>query len=623
MSAQQKNTKNAAIQGLRAVAVIFVILFHLDIEYFKRGFLGVDIFFTISGFVVFYANYHKIESTPDIWDFVKRRFFRLFPASAVTVLFTVLIGFTFLLYTDKISLLKDAVAALFAVLNIKYLISINYFSADTDFRPLLHFWSLSLEEQFYVLFLIIFIIKLKTSDSTIMMTVVGLTALSLLLSILISRIHAPFDFFNPVTRAWQFGFGIIAAYLVRTRPLSFDRRAVLITNYILLALLAIISIAGISHYLVVDQVMIATIISVLCYLNISNYSKTILNTRIPCFIGNMSYSLYLVHWPIVVYLNMVIGRDTVLNGIIIPSVLIGIFGCALFYQVERGWREWSRAALMKRGLRLSALALAGLLLSGLVMSSVYRDSSLEFREQARALVGLRADLRQECTEYIRDYHHHGRRCIIDNGPANETKLLLGDSHAGPFIPMLNQLETYNFDVYIATGCVPLPAIDYDQSDYQQRCGGFFEKVLDDNRDTKDLYIFGRWNGYEGLIADSAQIAASIDALSDRHKLHIVQQPEEFEGFLPFQAAYAATSEQFFEEIERREGHFPDGIPAVSDHLKNKVNIVETRKFLCEESDNHACVSSERHGIFYVDDNHISPEIAPLIPIFDQTNENTG
>ena len=142
------------IDGLRAIAVVLVMLFHLEPEIFKGGYLGVDVFFVISGFVIsqsIYKNYLK-TNTVQIGSFYLRRLKRLYPALVAMVSVTTLVYFFLGFLWDTNLLIKSSVTSILAVSNFYYLKQAdNYFHQDL-INPLLHTWSLGIEEQFYLIF---------------------------------------------------------------------------------------------------------------------------------------------------------------------------------------------------------------------------------------------------------------------------------------------------------------------------------------------------------------------------------------------------------------------------------------------------------------------------------------
>ena len=204
-----------AIQGLRAIAIMQVLLFHLSVPGFSNGYLGVDLFFSISGFVITYAWWTRINNTTNLRKFYVHRFWRLFPSACVVVVLTTSTAAIVLLPTDARVTFTDATYAIGQIVNLYYLLTTNYFSADTDYRLLTHYWSLAVEEQFYLGFgLIALFVGTKLSHRALMIFLGSAFVISIGFSQWSQGFHAPLNFFSPVSRIWQFLFGVIAAKLV-------------------------------------------------------------------------------------------------------------------------------------------------------------------------------------------------------------------------------------------------------------------------------------------------------------------------------------------------------------------------------------------------------------------------
>jgi peptidoglycan/LPS O-acetylase OafA/YrhL len=142
-----------AIDGIRALAVLSVFIFHLDNDWLPGGFVGVDVFFVISGFLITSILLNDLETgKPSYKRFYQRRIARIFPAYFVVTISTLLLALVFYTAQDKASAGAVAIAATLFLVNIKLMFQGNYFELSPDAQPYLHYWSLSVEEQFYLLY---------------------------------------------------------------------------------------------------------------------------------------------------------------------------------------------------------------------------------------------------------------------------------------------------------------------------------------------------------------------------------------------------------------------------------------------------------------------------------------
>ena len=342
------------IQGLRAIAVIAVVLFHAGII-LPGGFVGVDMFFVISGFVITLTLLRTKEKTGRISlkQFYLRRFRRLAPALAVVILFT-LVASAFVLSplgTQQNAALT-ALAAAVSVGNIAIALTTgDYFDAPAELNPFLHTWSLGVEEQFYIVFPIaivagLMVLKNRLSARSTVTLVVGIiTAVSFLLTIGRELLPHPLDdsdlfgFYSPVTRAWEFGVGAFVA-LWSIRP----QRQLTKTSANILYLAGFIAI-GASFFAITADTLFPGWLTLLPVLGTaalivaghgSNPGNNLLSTKPMTLIGDWSYSIYLWHWPFV-SLAKVLWEG---NAFAAPLAALVSFVPAIvvFYLVEQRFR---------------------------------------------------------------------------------------------------------------------------------------------------------------------------------------------------------------------------------------------------------------------------------------------
>ena len=322
------------IDGLRALAVIGVILFHADLG-LSGGFVGVDVFFVISGFLITSLILKDIKSNQfSLLGFWERRARRIFPALYVVTITTIGLSYLFLLPKDFEILGGSVIGLSFFSSNIFFLKNTNsYFSGSAEEMPLLHTWSLSLEEQFYIIVPIVFLLFFKWRRFDKLFWVLSAGALLSLLISIVGTIHyESASFYLLPTRAWELGAGSIIA---TSRPIkSYRLRTIFSVLGILSILFSFIfydrssSFPGLSA---VPPVLGAALIiwSGVGFGEISRLPIVlkVLSIRPLVFIGLLSYSLYLWHWPLLA-LNeyMVIGRDSILVKltIVLVSFLLSI-----------------------------------------------------------------------------------------------------------------------------------------------------------------------------------------------------------------------------------------------------------------------------------------------------------
>lgn len=291
--------KIAQIQGLRGIAVLAVVLFHSQISAFSHGYLGVDIFFVISGFIVTWAVWPQIQAGKfSALSFFAARIARLFPALAVVTLVVLLLSYRIQPLFEFRENLVDAIASLFYLSNFRFFLSLDYFAVDALHRPFTHFWSLGVEEQFYLGFPAMALLAGRPR------VFIGLIVLSALAYLVLSIYSAPAGFYLPFGRAFQF----LAGSLIAVQ----ERRTVRSSAILLIsgagAAFAVVLVWNAINLRDIDPWPFAATGLTLAAIAYRNKLPW-LGWRPLSVLGNFSYSLYLVHWPIVVFL-FVLGWPT-------------------------------------------------------------------------------------------------------------------------------------------------------------------------------------------------------------------------------------------------------------------------------------------------------------------------
>lgn len=295
------------IDGLRAVAVIAVIVYHLNPTLMVGGFLGVDVFFVISGFLITTIIHRQIqEGRFSFWQFWKRRFKRLYPALAVVVASTLIVGLFVLPNPERAALPKQAFTALFSLSNMYLWHSTEgYWSSASENISLLHTWSLSLEEQFYICFPLLLFAAYKFCNRHTKKLVVCLFVASLTLCLFYTGQDRSAAFYFLPTRMWELLVGgLLAVYGLPTHRALRSATTATVLHLTGLALIvgSYFTIANNEYF--PSYLPILTCLGTLLLLAVRNEKSLVtkaLSTGGFVYIGKLSYSLYLWHWPLIVY----------------------------------------------------------------------------------------------------------------------------------------------------------------------------------------------------------------------------------------------------------------------------------------------------------------------------------
>lgn len=423
----------AEIDGLRAVAVVPVVFFHAGFELFSGGFIGVDVFFVISGFLITANIMDDLEKNRfSILNFYERRARRILPALFFATFFTLMFSVSFLPPHAVKNVGESVVAVSLFLSNIFFYIETDYFANTAELAPLLHTWSLGVEEQFYIFFPV-FLLVLKSSTKTLIRLA---TAFILILSFILAewwvRIDSQFAFFMPITRFWELAFGsLIALYGDRIiGPKSIIKREILAFSGIILITLSIFIFERETIFPGINAIYpVLGCAMVIIFADSNSLIGKILSVKPLVKIGLISYSLYLSH-NIVFALSRNIGfalSDFYTQITLITlSIIIAIFS---FFYIEKPLRF---IALDRKKYFFSS-ALCALLLasSGYFLHETdgLKEWKLKRLEPELALQVIDANYELDSINKTVDLLNRSAEPFLKN-PDSYKYLILGDSKSG-------------------------------------------------------------------------------------------------------------------------------------------------------------------------------------------------
>ena len=326
-SSPYKSSYRSEIDGLRAFAVLSVVAFHAFPSWLKGGFIGVDVFFVISGFLITSHIFESLEKSKfSLLDFYGRRIRRIFPALILVMVCSLVFGW-FVLLADEYNQLSIHVASGAAFLsNFIFASEVGYFDIASEFKPMLHLWSLAVEEQFYIIFPLLLLFAFKVRANLLFVCLIILFASLVVNLSFVSRFPTE-TFFWPFGRFWELLFGSVLAWFMLYRSsvntLNLPKFLHLINIIGLLGkalnktgfftLLGILLLA-VSVFLIDKSMSFPSYTAVLPVLGASlviigggrNFiAKQLLCNRFAIWFGLISYPLYLWHWPILSYLHII------------------------------------------------------------------------------------------------------------------------------------------------------------------------------------------------------------------------------------------------------------------------------------------------------------------------------
>lgn len=512
------------VDGLRAVAVLAVVLYHAKLG-FPGGFVGVDVFFVISGYLISSLLLRDLETGRfSILVFWERRVRRILPAATFVVSCVLIAGWLLLLPSDLEELGRaSAYQSIFAA-NVFFWRVSGYFAGPAEEKPLLHTWSLAVEEQFYVVFPWLLAIAYRASNGQIK-SLATLTGLSIITSMVISQLaveRAPGGaFYLLPSRAWELLIGVgVALTPDLDRGLGKRSRDLLAwTGLLLIA----ISAAYYSHATPFPGLSallpcLGTALFLVATRGRSEaplYAVRLLSLRPMVFVGLISYSLYLIHWPLFAFLNYWALEEP---GLEVRCALVGVSfaaAAASWRWVESPWRDRRLVAGQERVLLLGVLALAsvgcaGLLVAWVAPSASLGRQSISVVSQARTI----DDVPPVDLEGARS----GRFPRFGRG--EETRLLVwGDSHLLAVLPAIESLAA-ECDTTVAVAWHPstAPLLGFRSSEQwslREDSIPFNDAVFAFARahGVSDVLLAARWQGYHPRPLVSAALERTLAALA--------------------------------------------------------------------------------------------------------------
>jgi peptidoglycan/LPS O-acetylase OafA/YrhL len=463
----------ADIDGLRAIAVLAVVGYHAFPRWVSGGFVGVDVFFVISGYLITgILLQSQREHRYNVWAFYARRIRRIFPALTVVLLAALVFGWFALFAKEYAQLGKHTAGGAGFVSNWVLWDEASYFDNEAVTKPLLHLWSLGIEEQFYLVWPVLLFVGWKLGvDALLLILIIGVSSFTM--NVALVHNHAVATFYSPVTRVWELAMGGILASLARRRPtgeagpIGVVRHGLSIAGAICIAT-AVFLLDRWSRFpgwwallpTVGATMMIAA--GPDGWLN-----RHLLSRRLLVFVGLISFPLYLWHWPLLSFLRIVESSQPVI-GLRIGAVIASITLAWLTYRfIERPVRFGGRAKVK------TALVSAALATTGLAGYVVLRHDGFAFRlaayERKLRVSAPVVESTPACKALVRV---DSRYCLVADSTREPTVALIGDSHANRLWASLSEkyrAQGENLIQLGGGGCLPFWDVRTGEQGQPNRC----------------------------------------------------------------------------------------------------------------------------------------------------------
>jgi peptidoglycan/LPS O-acetylase OafA/YrhL len=617
------------IDGLRAIAVLSVIFFHINATWLTGGFVGVDVFFVISGYLITSQIQKDILShTFTLKSFYLRRIRRILPPLLAMLLASSVAALIILTPEDIRSFINSLLAQPLSLQNVVFLSEGEYFiGADT--KPLLHTWSLAVEEQFYFFWPLLLLLLKKQSSKALIIVVILLIVGSFYINLIQSQTTPKAAFFLIFSRAWELAIGGLAA-LIENRKWLFQKFAQIHREGLLFC-----ATCGLffSFYYIDSsmffpgKIALLPVVSVFCIIALTQSHKTIVGKilahPILVGIGLISYPLYLWHWPILVFMRH-------LHISIEQFVTIALFWIATF-SLAYGSYRWIETPIRRKILltkprhllKAVTLAFMGLIAFGVHVITT-DGASYRYSDQAKAFLTARINSRTtRCTVWSLIKDGNPSICQLvesDEGPRKTKKVMIwGNSHAGMWLTMLEQLARENNVTLLLNTKNCRPVIG--QFDCPPEIKAKVMKQIEQFQ-LDDIILASSWQG----IADpnlSKQLTELVTWLTHKNiRVWLVIDPPIGDNLNPL-AAYAKNSINpipgsiLFEDYNRI---YRSNELFLFTELKTRfsnVNIIDPSDIFCDPI---YCSGGKANDVWYRDATHLNnagakTALNKFIPVF--------
>lgn len=645
----------AEIDGLRAIAVLSVVFFHAFPSALSGGFIGVDIFFVISGYLISRIIFENLEQGRFCFlDFYSRRIRRIFPALTVVMASVLVFGGFVLLSDEYMQVAKHTYSAAVFLVNFVLVNESGYFDNIAETKPLLHLWSLAVEEQFYLIWPLIVWGAWKARVNLLLVTIL-IAVSSFLWSIYFIESNPTETFFWPFGRFWELLAGGALAWFSLYKPELIEmfkgRLSQVLHNFTLGKFRSskdalasnLMSSAGVillflgfllmhKNLLFPGTWAIVPVLGTVLVIVAGEQSwlnRTLLANRVSVWFGLISYPLYLWHWPILSFMRIIEGSTPSTTSCILAVVLSIGLAWLTFKLIERPLRfkVKSNNAVAVLVLTLTLIGGAGVFIKlkeGLPERASLTPYTNNLNELKRT-----AGINKACLEYLGLSSIKFNYCRLSNINGKGTAAVIGDSHAHVAYPGIAKgMKEFGLDTILLanSGCPPfLGAPSGRTQNEKKNCTERTEQILENVAKIENLkvvYLFSRgpiyWTGSEpaseevltpSLNFDNyfSGLQRTVDYLQENSipVVYIIENPElEHTARACIPRPLNNTSKERCEtpltSIHERQALYRKELSEI-----NNLVVLDSIHAFCDESKNMCSALNEKGELLYADDDHIS------------------
>ncbi|MEM9101348.1 MAG: acyltransferase family protein [Pseudomonadota bacterium] len=608
------------IDGLRAFAVIPVIAFHSGIDFFSGGYVGVDVFFVISGYLITTLIYQEIrENRFTFMNFYRRRAARLLPALGITLLTVLIFGFIF--YNNKVfdNLGKELFFSSFGAANILFAQGVNYFANDVAYQPLIHLWSLGVEEQFYIIWPIILLLTLKLSKNLTLCVVIVAFLISLSLSVYSVNKNLTEGYFLLHFRAFELLIGVLISLLLLHYKIAAVsdsiKRKLSLLGFVLI--LIPIFIYDENTNFPGYKALIPCIGSALIIAFPSDgFITKILSQKIFVFFGLISYPLYLFHQPLISFISFFDVKISALQLFFVVFIVCVTFSWLVYKYIECPIRKMVNKTNGKK----SFLVLSGLVCTipvfAIIGLFIAKNNGLESR--FKYLNSFAAEVSEA---HSTTFHKNFKRGY-DVSPYQESSILFfGDSVLQHYVLPIKKALGADFkeiDTVTRGGCVLLKDVDFVEKYSDISCNKIREKLYENKKKYKFIFLSQAWTSYKDSVLNFSSDADDyykwqkhLDItikhfLNFADRIFIIAAHPRVDGTMSLQPSIMISKKSFLYNLNKIQIKNMNELIESRDFFMQykkyeRVSVIEPYDIFC----NKKCVLKDREWSFFSDEKHLS------------------
>jgi peptidoglycan/LPS O-acetylase OafA/YrhL len=629
------------IDGLRAVAILPVVIFHANLGC-PGGFVGVDVFFVISGFLITSLILKEIHTGSfSIMAFWERRIRRILPALALVVLASLVGGWFFYFPIDFNFLGKSVVAQTFLSSNIFFWLHTGYFASDNDTKPLLHTWSLAVEEQFYLLFPLLLLLLARQKRFSTVRGIAWVAAISFALNVAGTHWLPSAAFYLLPGRAWELMVGAFLAAIPESKSRNWQLNEAIAISGVGLILFSVACYSNATKFpgLAALPPCLGTALIIFAGSAAKpTWVGRMLSLKPVVFVGLISYSLYLWHWPLLVFaqynstqIDMGPLSRRLRAALLLASALLAVLS---WKWVEMPFRKRRLCARRPQIFAFAAGTALTLVLLGL---TVYWKQGMPFRLPEKALV----------FESYRGHYAFRNETTVAQAAAGTFPqlgvatadrpvevLIWGDSHAMALAPVIDELcRRYAVRGVEATHSSTAPILDYSSHasiySLHEDSQAFGQSVVDFvvKNHVKAVIITAQWCSYEPSELVGEKLAETVKTLrAAGASVYVVKDVPCPGYYVPRVAALTVLHHGDVSRLdvspEKYAGDNKDYDPIFAHLDRVGAKVLDPSKYLLNERGRYDVIRGDK--VLYFDYGHLTVEGAELLaPMFEPVFRGVG